>query len=119
MLLEWERQEAEKEEQPEMSAADLDGEVVSTQEECPECSTTTTRERSFDELAKGLANGKLSRRKALGMLGGAVMGSVLASVPGIAWAAKPACAGGATKLAWHHVLQWLRLCPRLPTGTGA
>jgi hypothetical protein len=77
-----------------MSAADLDGEVVSTEEVCPDCST---RERTFDELAKSLADGKLSRRKALRMLGAAVMGGVLASVPGMAWAAKPTCAGGATK----------------------
>jgi hypothetical protein len=50
---------------------------------------------SFDELAKGLAEGKLTRRKALRMLGATLVGGVLASVPSIAWAAKPApCPSG-------------------------
>jgi hypothetical protein len=42
---------------------------------------------SFDDLAKGLASGTLSRRKALRMLGAAVVGGALASFPGMAWAA--------------------------------
>jgi hypothetical protein len=81
-----------------MAVEDHNGEVVSPQEECPDCSTTTasTRERSFDELAKGLANGKLSRRGMLRMLGGALLGGTLASIPGVAWAAKPGCASGVT-----------------------
>ena len=45
-----------------------------------------TWERSFDELAKGLAGGTVSRRKALRMLGAALVGGVLASVPGVALA---------------------------------
>jgi hypothetical protein len=45
-------------------------------------------ERSFDELARGLANGTLSRRRALRMLSGALFGVMLASVPGVAWAAR-------------------------------
>jgi hypothetical protein len=50
---------------------------------------------SFDDLAKGLASGTLSRRKALRMLGAAVVGGALASFPGMAWAAKPAgCPSG-------------------------
>ncbi len=50
---------------------------------------------SFDELAKGLAEGKLTRRKALRLLGATLVGGVLASVPSIAWAAKPApCPSG-------------------------
>jgi hypothetical protein len=54
-----------------------------------------TTEYSFDALAKGFAEGKLSRRKALRMLGGALVGGMLASVPGGAWAAKPApCPSG-------------------------
>jgi hypothetical protein len=42
---------------------------------------------SIDELAKGLASGTLSRRKALRWMGSALLGGVLASVPGVAWAA--------------------------------
>jgi hypothetical protein len=78
-----------------MASEDHNGEVVSTEGECPDCSTTA-RERSFDELAKGLANGKLSRRGMLGMLGGALLGGALASIPGVARAAKPGCASGVT-----------------------
>jgi hypothetical protein len=44
-------------------------------------------ERSFDELAKGLANKTISRSDALKWAGGAFFGSLLASVPGVAWAA--------------------------------
>ena len=68
-----------------MAAEDHNGEVVSSQGECTDCSTT---ESSFDELAKSLADGKLSRRRVLKMLGGALMGGALASIPGAAWAAK-------------------------------
>jgi len=50
---------------------------------------TTTRAGAFDDLAKGLATGGVSRRKALRMLGAALVGGVLASVPGVAWAARP------------------------------
>jgi hypothetical protein len=45
-----------------------------------------TRERSFDELAKGLASGTLSRGKALRLMGAALVGGALASLPGAAWA---------------------------------
>src|SRR5215212_1147028 len=45
-----------------------------------------TEEHSFDELARGLANGTVSRQQALKLLGGAVLGGVLASIPGMAWA---------------------------------
>jgi hypothetical protein len=41
---------------------------------------------SFDELAKGLATGAVSRRKALRWIGGALVGAALTSVPGVAWA---------------------------------
>jgi hypothetical protein len=41
---------------------------------------------SFDELAKGLATGAVSRGKALRLVAGVLFGGVLASVPGIAWA---------------------------------
>jgi hypothetical protein len=40
----------------------------------------------FDELAKGLATNRLSRGKALRVLGSALVGGALASVPGMAWA---------------------------------
>jgi hypothetical protein len=46
------------------------------------------RERSFDELARGLANGNVSRGKALRLMGGALLGSLLASIPGVAQAAQ-------------------------------
>ena len=45
-----------------------------------------TRGHSFDELAKGLASGSVSRRQALRLMGGALLGGVLASIPGVAWA---------------------------------
>ena len=41
---------------------------------------------SFDELAKGLATGPLSRGKALRWMGGALLGAALSSVPGVALA---------------------------------
>jgi hypothetical protein len=51
--------------------------------------TEETRESSFDDLAKGMASGTLSRRKALRMLGAALVGGTLASIPGVALAANP------------------------------
>jgi hypothetical protein len=45
-----------------------------------------TTNRSFDELAKGLATGTLSRGKAIRLVGGALLGATLASVPGVALA---------------------------------
>jgi hypothetical protein len=47
---------------------------------------TQTTQSSLDELAKGLANGTLSRGKAIRWMGGALLGAALASVPGVAWA---------------------------------
>ena len=41
---------------------------------------------SFDELAVGLSSGTLSRGKALRLMGAALVGGVLASIPGIAGA---------------------------------
>jgi hypothetical protein len=41
---------------------------------------------SLDELAKGLASGTISRGKALRLMGSALVGGALASVPGVAWA---------------------------------
>ena len=68
-----------------MAAEDRDGEVA-TKGECTDCSP---RDNSLDELARGLADGSLSRRKALRLLGGALLGGVVASIPGVAWAAPP------------------------------
>jgi hypothetical protein len=44
------------------------------------------RDHSFDELTRGLASGTLSRGKALRLMGAALVGGALASIPGIAWA---------------------------------
>jgi hypothetical protein len=57
---------------------DRNGELVNRED--------TTMEPSFDALAKGLANGTVSRGKALRWMGGALVGAALASVPGVAWA---------------------------------
>jgi hypothetical protein len=43
-----------------------------------------TEEHSFDELARGLATGSVSRRRALKLMGGALLGGMLASIPGVA-----------------------------------
>ena len=45
------------------------------------------REESFfDDLARGLADGTLTRGKALRLMGGLLVGSALGSIPGVAWA---------------------------------
>jgi hypothetical protein len=41
----------------------------------------------FDDVAKGLASGTVSRGQALRWMGGALVGAALASVPRVAWAA--------------------------------
>jgi hypothetical protein len=41
---------------------------------------------SFDELAKGLATGTVTRSKVLRWMGSALVGAALASVPGVVWA---------------------------------
>src|SRR5215212_9957273 len=61
------------------------------------------RERSFDELARGLASGSISRGRALKLMGAALVGGVLASMPGIAQAAacppdRPVRCGGPNEL---------------------
>ncbi len=51
-----------------------------------------TRERSFDELARGLAEGSVTRGKALRLMGAALVGGTLASLGiGEAAAAPPGC----------------------------
>jgi hypothetical protein len=37
---------------------------------------------SFDDLAKGLASGEVSRGRAIRMMGAALVGGALASIPG-------------------------------------
>jgi hypothetical protein len=51
--------------------------------------TEETRESSFDALAKGMASGTVSRGRALRLMGAALLGGTLASVPAIASAAAP------------------------------
>jgi hypothetical protein len=55
------------------------------------------RERSFDELARRLASGSLSRRKALRLMGGLLVGGTLGSLPGVAWADDDRCPQGRTR----------------------
>ena len=62
-----------------MSSEERNGELANPEE--------PTREPSFDALAKGLANGTVSRRKALRMFGAVLVGGTLASIPGVAFAA--------------------------------
>jgi hypothetical protein len=66
-----------------MAAEEQNGEVF-TDEECTDC---TERERSFDALARGLANGSISRRRAIRLLGGALLGGAVASLAGVSWLA--------------------------------
>jgi hypothetical protein len=70
----WEREREEG--RSRMAAEDRNGEV-STQAECTGCSP---RESSFDELAKELASGSISRGKALRLMGAALVGGTLASL---------------------------------------
>jgi hypothetical protein len=42
--------------------------------------TGEARERSFDELARGLASGDMSRRRAIKLMGGVLVGGTLASL---------------------------------------
>ncbi len=44
-------------------------------------------EHSFDELSKALAMGSMTRGRMLRLVGAAMVGGLLTSVPGIAWAA--------------------------------
>src|SRR3712207_305689 len=51
--------------------------------------TKEAAERSFDELASGLASGTLSRGRALKLMGAALVGGALAAIPGVVRAAPP------------------------------
>ena len=76
-------------------------------EEAPEVKLEDLSGKKIDlkENFKGLANGSLSRRRALKGMGAAVMGGVLASIPGVAFATqggggqptKPGGSGGCPK----------------------
>ena len=57
--------------------------------------TPEARERSFDELARGLASGEVSRSKALRLMGAALVGGALASVPRVAAAQDGVCSASA------------------------
>ncbi len=72
-----------------MSVEEQNGEVPPNREEADS-------DRSLDALAKGLANGSLSRRKALKLMGSALIGGLLASVPGVALADHRPGHGGGT-----------------------
>ena len=55
--------------------------------EAPACSEHDTGvERSFDDLARSIAGGTMPRRRALRLFGAALAGTVMASIPGVAWA---------------------------------
>jgi Stigma-specific protein, Stig1 len=62
-------------------STERDPEVTSQRERMPD--------RAFDELATGLASGAISRRRVLRLMGSAIVGTVLASVSGVAWAVPP------------------------------
>jgi hypothetical protein len=55
----------------------------------------TKVDHSLDELARDLATSNVSRGRVLKLMGSALLGSVLAAVPGVAWAA--ACPTGQTR----------------------
>ena len=46
----------------------------------------TRADHPLDSLARGLASGTVSRRKALRWMGSALVGAALTSIPGVAWA---------------------------------
>jgi hypothetical protein len=55
-----------------------------------------TTGQSFDELARALASGTLSRGKALRLMAGLLVGGTLGSIPGVAWA-NDRCSQGQTR----------------------
>jgi hypothetical protein len=82
-------------------------------------------EHSFDELARGLASGSVSRRKALRLMGAALVGGALASIPGVAWGEPPSggldCPAGRTRCTSGGSNSVCCRCsernPRCPSGT--
>jgi hypothetical protein len=57
---------------------------------------STKVDRSLDDLARDLATSNVSRGRALKIMGSALLGSVLAAVPGVAWA-NDRCSEGQTR----------------------
>ena len=55
--------------------------------EAAACSEDVGVGQPFDDLARSLADGNLSRGRALRLIGAALVGTVMASIPGLAWAA--------------------------------
>jgi hypothetical protein len=49
-------------------------------------SNSTLLDHHVDTLARGLASDTISRREAVRLMGAALLGSALASIPGMAWA---------------------------------
>ena len=89
-----------------------------------------TRESSFDALTKGLASGNVSRGKALRLMGAALLGGTLASIPGVAFAANPCpsprikcrgecCAPGVTSCVGTGKNKTCAPPPPHPNGTNA
>src|SRR5215217_920155 len=74
---------------PEQQQHHISQEVVQYSSSLSSHSGGSSIATSLDELAKGLANGTLSRGKAIRLVGGALLGAALAYVPGVAWAACP------------------------------
>jgi hypothetical protein len=58
----------------------------------------TKVDHALDELARDLATSTVSRGRVLKIMGGALLGSVLAAVPGVAWASDDdRCSEGQTR----------------------
>src|SRR5215217_2864222 len=82
---------------PEQQQHHISQEVVQYSSSLSSHSGGSSIATSLDELAKGLANGTLSRGKAIRLVGGALLGAALASVPGVAWADDDRCSEGQTR----------------------
>ena len=63
----------------------------------PAAQDKATMDHSMDKFARELASGNLSRRRLLKWMGTALVGATLASIPGVAWAARPPGRGPAGK----------------------
>jgi hypothetical protein len=90
-----------------MSAEDRSGKV-STDEECTDVNTS---ERSFDAIARGVAKGTVSRRKALHFLAVGLVGSALGFGPSVASAAPTAGVSKCQPLG-HKCLTNIDCCSR-------
>ncbi len=72
--------------------------------------TEETRGHALDALAKGMASGAISRRKALKALGAALLGGLAASIPGVAFASP--CGAGTTRCGQHCCVDEFQFCRR-------